>query len=68
MINSCWNAVISTHGRGRYDDEIRALFSRFLEMSQEGDGLDRFAQPHLVGEDPVDRLLVHQDKPIQTEN
>ena len=40
---------------------MRALVSHLLEVSQEGDCLDGLAQPHLVGQDAVQGLLVHQN-------
>ena len=55
------------HGGGGDDDEVGAFVAHFLEVSQEGDGLDGLSQPHLVGQDAVQRLLVHQHQPVEPE-
>ena len=54
-----------THGRGWHDDEMWTLVPHFFEVREEGDGLDRLAEAHLVGQDAVQGLLVHQDQPVQ---
>lgn len=42
-----------------------ALFAG--EMSEHGDGLDRFTQAHLIGEHTVQFLLVHLHQPVQAD-
>ena len=41
------------------------LVPHLLEVGQEGDGLDGLAQPHLVGEDPVEEALVQRHQPVE---
>lgn len=40
----------------------------FHEVRDEGDGLDGFAQTHLVGQDPVQIIVVERHQPFQTFN
>ena len=48
------------------DDQVRAGdLARLLEVTQERDGLQRLAKPHLIRKDPVDPLLVQLDQPVQ---
>lgn len=37
-----------------------------LQVSEEGDRLQRLAQAHLVGEDAVDAVVVQRDHPVET--
>ena len=52
------------HGGAGDDYKVRTLLARLLEVSQKCDGLDGLPQPHLVSQDTVQRLLVHQHQPI----
>lgn len=40
----------------------------FHEVRDEGDGLDGFPQAHLVGQDPVQIVVVEGNQPLQTFN
>ena len=37
-------------------------------MRQEGDGLNGLAQSHLICQDAVQRLFVHQDQPVEADH
>mmetsp|Transcript_3339 Transcript_3339/g.11042 ORF Transcript_3339/g.11042 Transcript_3339/m.11042 type:complete len:317 (-) Transcript_3339:300-1250(-) len=48
------------------DDQVRPRdAARLLEVCQERDGLQRLAQPHLVGEDAVEPVVVAHRQPAQ---
>ena len=50
-----------------HEDHVRPVdVSEVLHVAEEGDGLQRFAKTHLVGQDPVDAVLVEGDHPIET--
>ena len=52
-----------------YDDEVwSGDVLHVAQVAQESDGLQRFAQPHLVGKDARDPVLVQRDEPIQAGN
>lgn len=50
-----------------HDDEKGPVEALVLhEVSDEGDGLDGFAQAHLVGQDAVQVVVVQRHQPLQT--
>ena len=52
--------------RERHDDHEGARdVLRLHQVGDERDGLDRLAQPHLVGEDAVEVVVVQRDHPAQ---
>ena len=57
----CWGL------RERYDDEEGPVEALVLhEVSDEGDGLDRFSQTHLISQDAVQVVVVKRPQPLQT--
>ena len=58
---------VEHHGGGD-DDEVRAPHALLAgEVREEGDGLDGLAEPHLVGEDPVEEALVQRHQPVEAD-
>lgn len=53
--------------RERYDDEEGPVEALVLhEVSDEGDGLDRFSQTHLISQDAIQVVVVKRHQPLQT--
>ncbi len=51
----------------RHDYEMRELGADLEQVSEERDRLTRLAQAHLVGQNAVYVLLVHEAKPVETD-
>ena len=49
-------------GRERGDDEVGAAHAASVQQGEEGDGLRRLAEAHLVGEDPREAALICRDE------
>lgn len=53
--------------RERHDDEVGSIEPLvFHEVRDEGNGLDGFPQTHLVGQDPIQVIVVERNQPFQT--
>lgn len=51
------------------DDEEGSVEALVLhEVSDEGDGLDRFAQTHLISQDAIQVVVIKRHQPLQTFN
>ena len=60
------NLPVQHHGRG-YHDEVRAPYAVVArQVRQQRDGLDRLPEAHLVGEDPVESLVVAAHQPVES--
>ena len=54
------------NGGQRHDNQIRAKIPLGLhQVGQQRDGLDGFTQPHLVGKDAIQLVVVERNKPFQ---
>lgn len=55
--------------REGHDDEVGSIEPFvFHEVRDEGNGLDGFPQTHLVGQDPIQIIVVERNQPFQTFN
>lgn len=53
--------------RERYNDEVGSIEPLVLhEVCDEGDCLDGFPQAHLIGQDPIQVVVVKRNQPLQT--
>lgn len=56
------------HTPGGHDNEVRPpAFLGAGQVGQHGDRHHRLAQPHLVGQDAVQALVVHRVEPVQAD-
>ena len=56
---------VAQHRLG-HENEVRARhLARLFEVRQEGDGLERLAQAHLVCKDAADVVVVQVDHPVE---
>ncbi|KAI3476086.1 hypothetical protein L1887_62392 [Cichorium endivia] len=59
-------AVPVVQRRLGHDDEVEAgRVAEVAEVAEEGDGLERLAEAHLVCEDAVDAVVVERDHPVE---
>ena len=59
-------AVPVGEGRLRDDDQVGARHAAaLLQVAEQRDRLQRLPEPHLVGEDAVDPVLVQLDQPVE---
>ena len=56
------------HLRQRHNDEERSIDSLLLhQVGNETDGLNGLPQPHLIGQDSVELLGVHDAQPVEAD-